>query len=202
MTIGSISSQSVSVSRISQLRETGESNRTAASGIRPEPPSGPPPGGGLLDAIAGALSAIGVGESSSEESTQSSSTEDVTQALSAFLQQLMDALHAQSDVDSGETDVAAIEGERPPPPPQGGGPGRLESDLQSLIQELASSDASVSDTGSTSESGLEQSFEDLLSALGASDSADSEATLENFLLALSDKLQDARPLGNVVDTQA
>jgi hypothetical protein len=78
--------------------------------------------------------------------------------------------------------------------PHHGHHGGIAADLQSLIQQLSSSDGNS--TGSD-QSPLQKSFQGLMSALG---SKDPQATLGNFLQALSKDLPNASPLGNVVST--
>jgi hypothetical protein len=174
--------------------------------------------------VTGSGSSTSTGSSSSDASSSSdssstnssSSTADIGQALGAFLQNLLQNLHAQSassstsdstnsDSSTSISTVSATAGNRPSPPP-GGGPAQLQSDLQSLISELSSSSSAsgtssasttASDTGSTS--ALQQSFQNLLGALGESGSS---KTLNNFLQALSQNLSANSGSGNLVNTQA
>jgi hypothetical protein len=81
---------------------------------------------------------------------------------------------------------------------QGGG--NLEADIQALIQQLTSSNSSDS-SSSSSTTDLQQSFQNLLSALNGSNNS-SVATLENFLLALANNLQGSASTGNVVNDKA
>jgi hypothetical protein len=84
----------------------------------------------------------------------------------------------------------------------------MESDLDSLIQKLSSSSSSSSSTDGTassdsSTSELEGSFQNLLTALGASSgNSDSNSTLTKFLQALETRMQGMSPAGNVVNTTA
>jgi hypothetical protein len=89
----------------------------------------------------------------------------------------------------------------------GGGMSKLEGGLQNLIQQLSSSGQSASDSStSTSDSNssnstldaLQQSFNNLLSADGASGN---NVSLTSFLQSLSQGLQGAPATGNVVTTK-
>jgi hypothetical protein len=91
----------------------------------------------------------------------------------------------------------------------GGGMGKLESGLQNLIQQLSTSSGQSGTGTSTSDSdsgasgstldALQESFNNLLGAEGASGS---NATLSSFLQSLAQNLQGASTAGNVVATQA
>jgi hypothetical protein len=87
-----------------------------------------------------------------------------------------------------------------------GGPGNIEADLQSLIQQLSSPSSSsgsgtatAASTGSSALSDLEQSFQNLLNTLGVSGG---DASLNRFLQALQSNLQGVSPPGNLVNTTA
>lgn len=95
-----------------------------------------------------------------------------------------------------------------------GGKSHLEADINSLLQQLSASDSSTdsttdsstdSDTSASSGSDgstvaqLQQSFQNLLSTLGASND---QASLGSFLQALENNLQGATPTGNIVSTKA
>lgn len=186
-----------------------------------------PEDNGFFDAVSSALSSIGVtipdgsstGASSTDGSTSTSATagsSDAGQALGAFLHQLMGTLHAQgggqAQGEGGEGKVAGAGGHH-----HGGGHGgmgHIESDLQSLVQKLSSGSsdssstdgsASTTDTSSDSSvSGLQSSFANLLTSLGAS-SDGSNAKLSSFLQSLSGSLEGATSLptsGNLVNTKA
>ena len=75
----------------------------------------------------------------------------------------------------------------------------IEADIQSLIQQLSSSSSSDSSSSSTTSSSatsdLQQSFQNLISALGGSSSS---VTLDSFLNALASNFQGATSSGNVV----
>lgn len=178
-------------------------------------------GGGLFSAIANALSQIGVGSSSSTASSpssssssassdsSSSSSQDPAPALGSFMQSLMAALHAQSAQSQGTTSSSAQAGtdsdgdnDGTTSSTQGHGHhrGHLQSDLESLMQKLASSSTasnSLSTTSDSSVSALQQSFQNLMGAVG---DTSSNATLSNFLTALSGQFSGASTTGNVVKT--
>lgn len=214
MTINSLTSSASSAltyaSRVSGTSATSSTRQ--ADGVRPPPPD---EGGGLIGAIADALKSIGVdgGEETDASSTTSteSDTGNAAQALGSFLENLMGALHAQN----GEEGATPAYGEPPQGGPgMGGGPGKLSSDLQSLISALGdAAGTTTSTTGSTSTDGtsdtetdssvsaLQDSFKSLLTALGG-DGADSESKLSSFLQTLSAKLPSAGSSGNLIDTTA
>lgn len=159
----------------------------------------------------------------SSSTSDASAANDPQQALSAFAQNLFAALQAQSAGQAGaaqgtgssgdESGANAVSGSSGGGGHHhhhgGGGVGKLESGLQSLISELSSSSSqdatgsSTSDSSSSSSSNssldaLQQSFNNLLSADGASGSG---ATLSNFLQSLSQNLHGAPATGNVVSTK-
>lgn len=202
MTISSLTSSSAA-SQLSYAGKLSSANASSSGeggqvGRRPPPPDG----GGFIDAIASALQSLGISSTDSTASTASTNGTDngnAAQALGSFLHELMGALHEQgasSPPPSGEGQAYG--------PPGGGGPGRLEADLQSLISKLGasgeSSDTSeTSETSETSGSALETSFQSLLEALG-SDTSDASGKLASFLQALSGKLPDAGSSGNLINT--
>lgn len=227
MTISALTSGSTfaasQVNASNRLSNVDGANRSASAGTsRRAPPSAE--GGAFIDAIASALSSVGMtaspasSSSSAFASSQSSSvsdgsndtnaTTDPAQALGAFLHTLMSSLHAQNGT------AAGTEGAQPPGPApvEGRGgrgrPGDIESDLQSLIQSLASdSSSSSASSASDSTSELQQSFADLLNALGGNtassdSSSDSSARLSGFLQALSSNLSGASSSGNLINTSA
>ena len=81
----------------------------------------------------------------------------------------------------------------------------MESNLQSLIQQFSSSPPASTTAGSSAPSStsagsaLQQSYQNLLGALGVSGNSSS---LGGFLQALSQNLQGMGTSGNVVNTQA
>ena len=204
----------------------------------------------FASAISEAFASIGISlDGTSDTSTSSASstsasttstaadasTTDGSDALGAFLQSLLAALHGQSA------------GSAPPPPPDDGSSsdqtpsapsvdaasatgsstrtddvgrahhghgGKLEADLQSLIQELQSSSDSTdtstpgtvaSTTSSTSTdptlATLEKNFDSLLATNGSSSTGSSDS-LSAFLQSLASALHGAPPTGNVLTTQA
>lgn len=156
------------------------------------------------------------------------STKNVDAALNSFLQNLLIALHSESasnssidsSTDTGSTtsasavaaamaSSAAAAANRPPPPPPVDG--RLEADLTKLVQSLSASESSTSSTDtatSTSDSSssgssatntdLESSFANLLSALGDSGGT----SLSSFLQSITTKLHATPSSGNIINTTA
>lgn len=95
----------------------------------------------------------------------------------------------------------------------GGGPSQIESNLQSLIQQLSSgatatstssarpSSATGACTSTSALGSLQQSFQVLTSSLG-NPSSSASAGLGNFLQAFSQNLERLGSTGNIVNTQA
>ncbi len=166
---------------------------SSISGFSPVSPIGPgptpppqntarPSGGPISNALSQALNQIGVNPS--QGGTQS-------QSLTAFLQNLMSALHAQN-----APNAQASAGNTGGDGDGDGGGGRrahLGGNLQSLIQQLSSNSSGAN----ASLSSLQQSFQDLLSASG---NANSGASLTSFLQTFANNLSG--PSGNLVNTQA
>ena len=166
-------------------------------------------GGGLMAAIGNALSQIGVGSSSDSANSSStendSSSQDPAQAVSAFVQSLMGALHAQDTQASASQNTSGTDADGDNDGSTSAAQGHhrhhhLQADLQSLMQQLSSSNTSNSSSNSTAPSSdLEQSFKNLMSALG---NTNSNATLPNFLQALSNQFAGGSKAGNAVSTSA
>lgn len=201
MLIGSVLSAGAWISRLGQLIGSSETNAAQASNsAEAYPPVGPPAGAGMLDAVTQALAKIGVGSSSSASgktaatASASSSAEDPAQALAVFMDTLMAALHAQSVRAATKDTNSRIAGS--PDDPRH----NIQSDMQRLIETLASSPRSSTGSGSSDSSAdaLQQSFQKLLSAAGGSSS---NATLSDFLLAFARNLPGASSVGNVVSTR-
>jgi len=76
----------------------------------------------------------------------------------------------------------------------------IQSDMQRLIETLASSPGNSTGSGASESSAgtLQQSFQKLLSAAGGSSS---NATLSDFLQAFARNLPGASSVGNVVSTR-
>ena len=205
MSINALTSgSSTAINYTSRLSGTSAGSSAQQAGRRQPPDEG----GGLLGAIADALKSIGVdGESASATSAASTDTTastesdntDTTAALGSFLENLMAALHAQG----GESGAARY-GE----PPEGG-PGKLSSDLQSLISALGdgaapggSATSAADGTGTDSSvAALQGAFANLLTSLGG-DAGDANAKLSSFLETLSSRLPSAGSAGNLIDTTA
>ncbi|ASU38604.1 hypothetical protein hmeg3_10050 [Herbaspirillum sp. meg3] len=177
-----------------------------------------------LDADTSVATSSTVTTTSSDDVT---STKNVDAALNSFLQNLLIALHSESapnsstdsSTDTGSTTSAsavaaatassAAAANRPPPPPPADG--RLEADLTKLVQSLSASESSTSSTDtatSTSDSSssgsaatntdLESSFANLLSALGDSGGT----SLSSFLQSITTKLHATPSSGNIINTTA
>lgn len=143
------------------------------------------------------------------ESTASTTTSDGSDAQSDSSASAVAAATATAT-------TAAANRPPPPPPPNSGavpGLGHLESDLSKLVQSLSSTESGSSSTdtadttattiaaassSSTTNSGLESSFENLLSALGDSGGT----TLSSFLQTIATKLHATPSSGNIVNTTA
>ncbi|GGC11475.1 hypothetical protein [Pseudoduganella buxea] len=180
MNISSLTSSTASqLGATSRLSGTSVTSSTRQTREMPPPP---PDGGGFASAIVDALTSIGVDGSAA-------STDEATEALGSFMEDLMGALHGQS------TATEPSYGEAPQ-----GGPGQLSTDLQGLISALGSDS-----TGATDSTGaLQGSFKELLTALGSDggDGSDTKTQLTSFLQALSGKLPAAGNTGNLINTTA
>ncbi|HYD81268.1 MAG TPA: hypothetical protein VEC06_15790 [Paucimonas sp.] len=211
MTVSGISnaSHANAISQYGNAVQKDDTNRQPS--IEGGRPPGPPPGGGLIGAVMQTLSQIGAGQAAATESDGSSaaagtgsSARSALQSFGEFMQSLMAALHAQGPDGeaasvsrpggNGSLSAGGFGEARAP-----GGPGRLENDLQALIDGLSSSDASASDPDAGALTELDRSFSSLLSALGMTDGT---TTLQDFLETLASKLQSGGPAGNVIDTLA
>ena len=159
------------------LQHIGHAGRRGASAMSDGDGDGSASGsGGFSNALSQSLSQIGV--SGSNASTQGSQ-----QAMSAFVQSLMAALQAQGVQGSNSMGSAsAISG-------QGG----IEGRLQGLIQQLSSPTSKSNST----DIALQQNFQNLLSAQGASGS---QASLSSFLQTLSQNLQGTNSVGGMINT--
>jgi hypothetical protein len=136
------------------------------------------------------------------------STSGNNQAMQAFMQQLLAALQAQSgqgaqfngahsDGDNdGSSSASAVNGISRGQGHHHGGIGKMESNLQSLIQQLSSSSTS-STAANSPDAALQQSFQSLLNTQGSSTN---QTTLAGFLQTLSQNLQGAGMVGNNVNT--
>ena len=210
MSISNISSMSSWIAQLNQVNGTRQYGDSSGSdGLdMPPPPSGPPPGGGLMNAISQALSQIGVGSSSStsatdsstssdDDSSSTSSSQDPGQAMAAFMQNLMAALHAQNSQSSSSTSDGSASGAH------GYGHHNMQADLTSLIQQLSSSSSTDGSSGDSTDSStlssLQQSFQNLVTALGGS--SNSNASLSGFLQALESEVPGgSSSVGNAIST--
>lgn len=186
MTITAIPGGMNTTAAFKQIGVQIESGVDATSGNRPPPP---PAGGNIFKAVTQALSSIGALDSqdASNTSSDSGSNTKVVQAFGTFMNDLMGALHQHAQAGGTQLPDGAA-AQRPPGPPPG-----MAQGSQSLLQQYGA----PSDSGDTSV--LQSSFQSLLSAMGVTNS---NATLQNFLSALSTKMNGASASGNVVNTQA
>jgi hypothetical protein len=213
MTINSLTAGSTSglayTNRVSGTSSAAASSAAPqAGGMRPPPPDD---GGGLIGAIADALKSIGVDGSADTDSAAATAADGTTdgetgtgnaaQALGSFLESLMGALHAQNSGDAPPAYGEAPQGA----PGMGGGPGKLSADLQGLISALGdgteSAAAETTSTAGTGVAALQDSFKNLLTALGG-DGADADTKLSSFLQTLSARLPSAGSSGNLINTTA
>lgn len=216
MSVSNISSSSNWISQLAQLNKAGHTHRSGSNdAVGSAKPA--PAGGSFVDAIAQALSQIGIDTTmtgaTAADNTSGTGTStvaaapvgtDPAQALSSFLQNLLAALQAQGnqatgnahdnrDGDKGQGSSSAAIG-------KGGLPRQnMQADLQSLINKLSS--ASSSNAGSTdpAPNALQQSFQSLVEALGGSGG---NTTLPGFLKALAHNAPGASLIGGVVSTLA
>lgn len=164
---------------IPQLSSPGSAGRVNAAGGDSDG-DGSGKGGTLTSAIDKALSQSGISPSGSD------------QALQAFMQNLLAALQAQgqnADPDgdsdgSGKSAANAVSGHH-----AGVGIGKMESSLQSLIQQLSSN------SGNPADAALQQSFQSLVGSGG------SNTNLTGFLQSVMQNMQGAGLSGNLVNSQ-
>ncbi len=149
----------------------------------------------LMNALS--QSGITVGSASNGTTTPSGgASQSPQQALQAFMQNLFAALHAQSAGSSGQPGAdgdndGSAAGAAGAMGGHHGGIGKMEANLQSLIQQL-SSGASASPVDAS----LQQSFQNLAGAQGSN-----QASLTSFLQSLSQNLQGVGMTGNIVNSQ-
>lgn len=183
-------------------------------------------GGGLLGVLDTALKSAGIteglasifGKADTESTTSlredstadASETASPSEALNAFIQQLMSQLQSSSSADvsdsqESDTSLQTTLGvdQRPPPPPSRMRYGEGLSDkLSILIASLTSHQSDDQTSNSqTDSSTLQSRFNDLVSALGGS-TDDSAAQLKNFLSSLASQLEQHHPNGYMVSTSA
>ena len=186
---------------------TKTSNSSSVQGSMPPPP--PPQGGenkmmsDLADVFAelgistDALSASSSTDASGDTTSTTASSSDAQTALAAFMQTLMDTLHAQgAGKSAAENEGSDGYGQSNP----------MKADMQTLLSKLGlSSESSSTDSTSSTDSSvseLQSKFSDLLESLGASDSG---VSLGDFLTSFSSKIPEGRGqgrIGNVVNTTA
>ncbi|MEN3752457.1 hemagglutinin [Mangrovibacter yixingensis] len=159
--------------------------------------------GGIYSALANALSESGITLSSADTTTTDTSstisTADTEQAVGQFIQVLMAAMHSMSAPAAQEADTDAP----PPPPPaaisDSSSENPMQTDLNALISQLASSSSSSTSSSSGTEiSDLQSAFSSMLASLGQSSSnATLSSVLQNFASTLS-----ANQGSNMVDEVA
>ncbi len=188
--------------------------------------------GGFASAISQALSQIGVtipSSSSSSNSATSSSTSgsssatgtpsatdtSAQQALGNFLQSLFAALQAQgqslASLGSSNSSITGVHaGGRGHHHHGSGGAGQIQTELQSLIQQLTTASGTPGTSGTTGSSSatsalgaadtaLQQSFQNLLTTTQGV--TGSQANLTTFLQSLAQNMQSHGATGNLVSTQ-
>ena len=176
---------------------SGATNVTTMHPRMPPPPPPPPPsmdghnvkgaGGNLFGAMNTTMSQLGMSDASSTSSVQ-----DPQAMLQSFVQSLMAALNSaisaqQSGSDSDGDGSGAVSRVSSSYKAGAGSP----PDLQSMLKQVVSS--------SSSNRGLQQSYQNLLGALGGGDSS---TTLSSFLQTLSDNMSKSPFTGMAVDIKA
>lgn len=201
-----------SSSYASLIQRLQNSTKTStSSSVQGSMPPPPPPQGGenkmmsdLADVFAelgistDALSASSSTDASGDTTSTTASSSDAQTALAAFMQTLMDTLHAQGAGQS-TTENEGSDGYGQSNP--------MKADMQTLLSKLGLSSETTGSTDSTSStdssvSELQSKFSDLLESLGASDSG---ISLGDFLTSFSSKIPEGRGqgrIGNVVNTTA
>jgi hypothetical protein len=133
--------------------------------------------------------------------------QDPAQALGTFVQDLMSALKAQGASSPAGADASATSGVTAPAGGHhhhhhGGGMAKMESSLQSLIQQVSASSSSdgTAKAGATSPAGnLQQDYQNLVTSFGGSANT---ASLGSFLQSLSQNIQSAGGTGGLISTKA
>lgn len=186
---------------------TKTSNSSSVQGSMPPPP--PPQGGEnkMMSDLADVFAELGISieglsassstDASSDTTSTTASSSDAQTALAAFMQTLMDTLHAQgAGKSAAENEGSDGYGQSNP----------MKADMQTLLSKLGlSSESSSTDSTSSTDSSvseLQSKFSDLLDSLGASDSG---VSLGDFLTSFSSKIPEGRGqgrIGNVVNTTA
>ena len=184
---------------LSQVFQTSQTNPSTAMGGDGDGDGSAGRAGNstFASALMNALSQSGitVGSTSSGTTTPSSgASQSPQQALQSFMQNLFAALHAQSSGQNqtGENDRsgAAAAGAMGS---HHGGIGKMEANLQSLIQQL-SSGTSMSPVDAS----LQQSYQNLIGTQGATGN---QSSLTSLLQTLSQNLQGVGMTGNIVNSQ-
>lgn len=167
---------------LQQLTSTSTSTGKAGSGAADRcagSAGGQGTGNSFVQSLQQALSKLNGGGSSVSNSGNAQA------AIQAFLQQLLAALHqagtgaqhaakaSDGDGDDGVQSASSTTGTQ-----TSGYNGTIQADLQSLIQQVSASSASGG--------GLQQSFQNMLSAMGANSSTD---TLGGFLQSIASNMQ-------------
>lgn len=204
MSVSGIANTSNWISQLSQLSKTGASARSGTDNIKATASS--QPGNGIFDAIALALSQVGLESTASAnaanggkvETAKTPSTDDSAQALSSFMQNLLAALQAQSNTNQGNTSANAGNPNTSIAGITATSQANAQNDLQSLIQKLSASTAATHPADSA-QSALQQSFQGLVNTLGG---AGGSSTLGNFLQAFAGNVPGASTIGSVISILA
>ncbi len=223
MSISGIASGSSTLASLSQT--TSQSSAVGARRVDQDGDadgqrrSGSRRGGAVASAITQALAQIGitVQPAAAKQAAASNGIDGADnppsvsqQALNTFMHDLLVALHsqggAQTPAAAGDASAQAAASSGIGDQRKGGGLSLLESKLSSLIKQLSgngdgstgSSASSATATGNADLGKLQEDFQSLLSSQGGSAS---KATLTDFLQSISQNLQGASPLGNIVSTK-
>jgi hypothetical protein len=161
----------------------------------------------FTDTITQTLFQIGITPTAANVATGAPPTNSQQQALNAFVQNLFGALQDSGTPSSGtgaKPAQATRKDGRPAsstnvttPSALSDSPqsGSLDGQIQSLAQQVNSGSNTQADGNLAA---LQQSFQDLVSTQGGS----ANASLGNFLQALSQNLQDLPPAGSLISTSA
>jgi len=157
----------------------------------------------FTDTITQTLFQIGVTPTAANVATGAPPTNSQQQALNAFVQNLFGALQDSGTPASGTGAKSApvVRKDRPSssataqPLGDSQASGNLESQIQGLAQQWNASPNSSSEGNLAA---LQQSFQNLVATQGG----DANASLGNFLDALSQNLQNIPPAGSLISTSA
>ena len=149
----------------------------------------------FTDTITQTLFQIGITPTAANVATGAPPTNSQQQALNAFVQNLFGALQDSGSPTGGNSKSAAPVRGRPATAGAVSADSQgtsLDAQIQDLAQQLGSGAAN------DNLAGLQQSFQDLVTAQGGN----ANASLGSFLQALSQNLQDIPPAGSLISTSA